>query len=609
MLRPLRFLLVYFFSWVLLFEAARVLFLVYNRGVAGNSSPATSLQSMWHGLRMDLSMAAYLLMPVCFLALASVAVSVLRKKTVCLVYTAIVLFLFLLITISDLQVFRQWGFRIDATPLKYLSSPKEAWASISHLPLFLYLIIFLLLYGLLFFLFDRMLKKNIELIQPGKRKLLQVVLILVFTGLLFVPMRGGFQLAPINQSSVYFSENNFANQAAINATWNFVHALMNRTDETKNPYADLERKKAELIAQSLLKQSGFSRKVLNNTHPNIILIIWESATSKALTARVDGQEVLPKFRQLIKEGLYFSNVYASGDRTDKGLAAVLSGYPALHSSSIIRTPNKSAKLAVLPQLFKNKGYATPFYYGGEINFANIKSYLYNAGIAPIVEKDAFEEGDLNSKWGAHDGVVARKLSTDLQNLKQPFFATWLTLSSHEPFETPVAPAFSAKNDVQKFLNSLHYSDQVISEFVAHCKQQPWWDSTLLIIVGDHGHVLPPSDKLHNYTIPMLWLGGALSERGVIDKVVSQLDLAATIAAQTNFAATRFPFSKNIFDSSYQPWAYFSFNNGFGFVQPGKAIVFDNIGKTNMVLQGDNNAGDYQKGKALQQFFYQDYLDK
>ena len=533
MLGRLKFLFYYFISWIVFFEIARLLFFLYHFGKTKSLSLSTFFQSFFYGLRMDLSMAAYILLPVCFFVILGVFVAFFRRSLIYKIYTALVLFFVLLIIAADLEIYGQWGFRMDATPLKYLNSPKEVWASISHLPVFWILILFVIVYGSIIYLFNQIIDRISFMDADNRYKIVSAFLVLVFSFLLIIPLRGGLQLAPINQSSVYFSTNNFANHAAINATWNFVHGVMNKTSSTENPYKFLPGEQAHNIVDSLYHSTGKFEKVINTEKPNVILVIWESFTDKVIHLSRNGTEVTPNFNALKKEGIYFSNIYASGDRTDKGLAAILSGYPALHSSSILRSVNKSVKLPVLSKFFKAKGYATPFYYGGEPAFANIKSYLANGDFNKIVEKNDFASKDLTSKWGAHDGVVAERFLKDLEKTSQPFFATWLTLSSHEPFETPVDAVFKGKDHATLFINSMHYSDSIINELVAQCKQKPWWNNTVLIIIADHGHPLPVStNKENDFKIPMLWLGGALVNRGVvIDKIASQIDLAKTLTAQ------------------------------------------------------------------------------
>jgi phosphoglycerol transferase MdoB-like AlkP superfamily enzyme len=609
-----KFILLYFLTWVIFFDLLRVVFLIYHWGKTKQLSFSTVLGSCWYGLRMDCSMAAYILIPVCLLVLLALVIPFFRKTGIYKIYTYIILFLVLIVSICDLEIYNEWGFRIDTTPLVFLSTPKEAFASISHLPLIWILLIFIGCFiGCL--LGFRYVLKRIFFQSQQKARIVTAFVVLVITLLLIIPIRGGLQLAPLNQSSVYFSTNNYANQAAINASWNLLHSLFSKGMSGKNPYqyATVERQKQ--VIDSLYKAgTGTTEQVISfpsGTPTNVIVIAWESFTEKATHISIGNEEVTPQFNRLKKEGIYFSNVYAVGDRTNKGIPAILSGYPSLPNTTIIHTPSKSGKLKVLSQLFKDRGYAAPFFYGGEPEFANIKSYLLHAGFDPIVSKSDFSSKDMNSKWGAHDGVVMNRVLDDLNKSKKPFFATWLTLSSHEPFETPVPVVFKGDDMESKFLNSLHYTDAVIGEFIDRCSKQPWWNNTIVIITGDHGHRLPdtghPAD---NFRIPLLWLGGALIKKGdSISRVMSQIDIAATLTKQAGFSENYFPFSKNMLDPSAKPWAFFCFNNGFGFVDSSGRVVFDNVGKQVIQLEGEAGPNQVEAGKIMQQYTYEDFLHK
>ncbi len=608
-----KFLLLFFLSWVIFFDLMRVVFLFYHFDKTTNLSFKTIISSFWYGLRMDLSVAAYIIVPVCLFVLLSLFIHFFRRLLIYKIYTFIILLLVALISFIDLEIYNQWGFRIDATPLKFLSTPREAFASISHLPLVFLSIIFITCYGLFYFCFKYIMKR-IFFQQQNKYSIATAVLLLLFMGSLIIPIRGGFQLAPLNQSGVYFSTNNYANHAAINASWNFLHSLVSKGALEKNPYRYLSTQRVKEVTDSLYKTGSPSEQVVNfssGSPTNVILIIWESFTAKALQISIDNKEVTPQFNRLKSQGIYFSNLYASGDRTNKGIPAILSGYPAMPNTTIIHSPAKSEKLPVLPRLFKEKGYYTPFFYGGEPEFANIKSYLLHSGFDPIIGKSDFAAKDMNSKWGAHDGVVMDRVFENLNNSTKPFFATWLTLSSHEPFETPVPAVFETGNNTGKFLNSLNYTDQVVGDFIDKCSKQAWWNNTIVIITGDHGHPLPESNnKAQDFRSPMLWIGGALNTKGiVIEKVVSQLDIAATLSKQAGIDPGVFPFSKNIFAATSKPWAFFTFNDGFGFVDSTGRLVYDNVGNLPILSEGKAGPKEIEAGKAMMQHIYEDFLTK
>jgi len=581
---------------------------------AKETSSSLVLQSLWFGLKMDLSMAAYLTALVCVFVITALFIPFFRRKNIYLIYTGIILFIQLLLIIMDAESYKAWGTRVDSTPLKYLSSPKEAWASINHLPLVLIFIGLIAIYLLLFWLFRKIISRSIILLANSKYRFVQALLILLFIGALIIPIRGGFQLSPLNQSSVYFCNNQYANNTAVNASWNFMFSVIQMNQLNKNLYEYMKNDEADAIVKPLFEAEGKIEQVINDSSSaktNVILIIWESFTEKVLNKTIDEKPVIKFFPELMKEGIYFSNCYSSGDRTDKGISAIISGYPALPKGSIVNYPEKTAKLQGLGNIFSSNGYSTQFYYGGEPEFMNIKSYLSGQKIQQLITKKDFKEADMNSKWGAHDGAVMKKLVNDIPQMRQPFFTSWLTLSSHEPFETPVPTVFNGNDKETKFLNSLHYTDSVVYSFINELKKMPSWKNTIVIISADHGHYLPITGKrADDYRIPILWLGGALKKQNVvIDKTVSQLDMAESLIKQLHFSKTIFPFSKNVFDSTSKHWAFFTYNDGIGFVTDSSRILFDNAGKRTVFEEGKTNPEHQKIAKALMQKLYTDLLKR
>ena len=572
------------------------------------------LQSLWFGLKMDLSMAAYLTVLVCVFVLAALFIPFFRKKWMYLIYTGIILFIQLLLIITDSESYKAWGTRVDSTPLKFLSTPKEAWASINHLPIVLIIIGLAVVYVLLFWLFRKIISRSIVLLANNKYRFLQALLILLFMGSLIIPIRGGFQLSPLNQSSVYFCNNQYANNAAVNPSWNFIFSVIQKGQLNGHLYQYMGNDEVNVIVNPLFDNLGKVEVVINDSgsvKSNVIVILWESFTEKVLNKSIDGKPVIKFFPELMKEGIYFSNCYSSGDRTDKGIGAVLSGYPALPKGSIVNYPEKTTKLQGLGKIFSDNGYTTQFYYGGEPEFMNIKSYLNGQKFQQLITKEDFKDADMNSKWGAHDDVVMKKIMNDIPKRKDPFFTTWLTLSSHEPFETPVKTVFNGNDKETKFLNSLHYTDSVVYSFINELKKMPSWKNTIVIISADHGHYLPVTGKrADDYRIPVLWLGGALKKQNsVIDETVSQLDMAGSLAEQLHFKTDPFPFGKNVFDSTSKHWAFFTYNDGIGFVTDSSRLLFDNAGKRTVFEEGRTNKEQERIAKALMQKVYTDFLKR
>ncbi|MEO7264590.1 MAG: sulfatase-like hydrolase/transferase [Ferruginibacter sp.] len=231
------------------------------------------------------------------------------------------------------------------------------WASVYNQPVFWILLGYIILVWAAIKIFNKFLQWGVSRLQQVSFKLLQIACLLIMGGLFIIPLRGGFQLAPINQSTVYFSQSNFANLAALNAPWNFIYSANHNVETGKNPFTFLENPSSKKITDSLFVSRGNDQYVLSDTgitKPNVILIVWESFTAKVIDSLYEGREITPRFNRLKNEGIYFSNIYASGDRTDKGIVAVLSGYPSQPTTSIVKVPSKAAKLPSLGKLIKRR---------------------------------------------------------------------------------------------------------------------------------------------------------------------------------------------------------------------------------------------------------------
>lgn len=610
-LNKIQFLAGYWLIWTGLFEAARAVFIVYNYKYRGAAEIPDLMTAFLSGLRMDISAATYIIAPCSLMMIPGAWMQAGKLKAMMKYYSYIVLIPVLLVILCDLPAYGAWGFRLDVTPLKYLKSPSEALASVSHLPVFTLLAATALAYYLLCRIFSLYINSKGSLLERDKNPTLSLLLILIFSGLLIIPARGGLQLAPLNQSSVYKSRHHFVNISSLNAPWNFIHSLGYGIQEDSNPFSNLPYSEAVSIRNSLFEEKGSLIRLIDSAkkRPNIILITWESFTYKALGLKRSEVPVVPHFEKMAREGLFFTDLYATGDRTEKGVLGILSGYPALPTVNMMRMAEKHNRLNTLPEVFSDYGYKSCFYYGGEIEFANMKSYLLEAGFSSIIDKNDFEERDLNSKWGAHDHVVASRIKSDLDSIKPPFFINWLTLSSHEPFETGMPEVIRGSDDESKFLNTLHYADSVIYDLIRYCQTKSWWDNTVIIIIGDHGHRMPATGKrADDFRTPMLWLGGALAEKGKINNsVMNQTDIASTLAGQLGMQST-FTWSKNMGRNNPNEWAYFTFKNGFGWVEPGKRLVYDNVGKRMIESEGMINNEILKKGFALQQLTYDDFLE-
>ncbi|MBL6445191.1 sulfatase-like hydrolase/transferase [Fulvivirga sp. 29W222] len=595
--------------WIIFFVAARVLFLIYNLNRTLEMSVGDILLSIIHGLRLDLSATGYfLLIPGLFIVFTTYFKP--RILNILLTgYTLILLVLCSLVIVTDLEMYTHWGFRLDATPLLYIG--EDTPLAISGWSLFLLILLWTVLLSISLLVYKKLTLKKIKDLPTCDWKVSLVMLMI--TALMIAPIRGTVGVAPINTGMVYFHNSNiYANHAAINVVWNTGYAL-SKSDRLKYPDNFLDAAKTTRYFDELYTSQGHPVKLLNSELPNIVIIIMESFTYSFIEPMGGIPGVAPNFSNLSREGILFDHMYASGDRTDKGIVSILSGYPSQPVSSIIKYPKKTQNLPYLNLKLEKSGYHTTFTYGGNIDFANFRSYLSNAQFDDITHSDDFPEELNNSKWGVHDGPVFDRFFTEVNEAKSPFFKVMLSLSSHEPFDVPMETVFEGNDEKSKFMNSAHYADRCLGKFIEDAKKSEWWDNTLIVITADHGHSLPNNQGVSNpdrFRIPMLWLGGALAVKDtVVHNFASQTDIPNTILGQITQPDADFKFSRNVLDSTNRDFAVYVYNNGYGFIDSTKLVVYDNTGERYMKKSGVKDEKDLELGKAYMQTLYNDFNDR
>ena len=596
--------------WVVFFVVGRIVFLVFHFNLTSNLSLSELFTILFLGLRMDLAMAGdWLLLTGIFLTLSILIPG--SNKTICYLNNGLVVFLVIassLIIVADMELYRHWGFRMNTTPLFYISA--EAAGSISLLTYVVLLFNFLVLTcGFLWFYFKRISWRFLSLKPANKTWSLAMLLL---TAALIIPIRSGFGVAPLNTGMVYFHKTKaYPNHAGINVVWNFFRSVTARS-EKRYPSDFFDAEQTGKVKTAMMVTHQPAPGLLSREKPNIIIIILESFTSKIIAPLGGLQEVTPNLNALVHEGILFDHFYASGDRTDKGIISVLSGYPAQPRTSIIKYPEKTQSLPHLSETFSKLGYHTSFTYGGNISFANMESYLTTSGFDHITEDDDFDSKLNNSKWGVHDQYVFGHVLHELDTANAPFFSVMLSLSSHEPFDVPLDPPFRKGNDdVSLFLNAAHYTDKSLGEFIREGKSKSWWDNTLIIITADHGHRLPnleESNDKERFKIPMLWLGGVLNKRDtVIHTLSSQTDIAATLLGQVGADGGKFTFSKNILAPDVNPFAVYVFQNGYGYIGPKSETIYDF--DFNNYIRKESTEENLEWGKAYMQALFTDYNNR
>ncbi|OQY00011.1 MAG: hypothetical protein B6I24_00950 [Bacteroidetes bacterium 4572_128] len=600
----LKYIFLFSLFWLLIFFISKILFLIYQFEFSKEIQFLDLLGIFFYGMPLDISMISYLLIIPFLFFIFNFSSNENFIRNFLKIYNIIFIFISLFLIVFNLELYRNWGFHIDSTILLYIKTPKEMMASVDLLTSFKAIFLLVFLFSFFIIIYNKIFKNfNFE-----KNNFPKALIMFVLFLLLIIPIRGGIGIAPVNIGTVYFHKEKFINHSAVNVIWNFMYSISKIGKHKKVKF--FEEKEAKKIFSDLYEKNLENDFVLKDPNPNIVFIILESFTAKVIESLDGKKRVTPNFKNLQKDGIFFKNFYANGDRSDKGIVSILSGYPAQATTSIIKFTKKTENLPFISKDLKKLNYKSSFYYGGDINFANLKSYFVNGEFDEIISKKDFSSEFHNSKWGVHDHLLFEKFFEDISKEKEKFFKVLFTLSSHEPFDVPMKKVFHGDDEENRFLNSVYYTDKCIGDFFDKIKKTKFWGNTLFILLADHGSRLPGNTanfEIKKFHIPMLWLGGVLKKKDtIINLFSSQTDIAKTLMSQLNIENKNYFFSKNIFSRESKSFSFYTFNDGFAFINDENQIIFDNIKKDFLLKNGINFKENEKKGKAYFQILNNDF---
>lgn len=591
-----------FLYFVLIFLFQKVVFLLIHSSAGGGISENDIFEVLYHGLPLDLSMSGYLTVLPALVLIMSIWLRPDITTGIYSIYFGIVLTLIAIVGVVDIIVYPFWGFHFDSTVFLYLQNPKGTLASATGLQLLIGIVsiaayAFVLIVGYKYIIRAQVLKLTVP-----KSIIKTAPVLLLLAAILFLPIRGGVTVSTMNIGKVYFSDRIFLNHAAINPQFNLMYSFF-KSDDFASQYQFFEKAEAEAVFARLNDQprNDSIARLLNTDKPNIILFMLESFSADVALDSV----VAPNMSRFAKEGILFSNFYANSFRTDRGIVSILSGYPAHPTVAIIKYPQKTESLGAIPKSLKEAGYDNmSFYYGGDADFANMRSYFVGGcGISNVVSDKDFPLSERLTKWGAPDKFLLDKLYNDLTTKEQkaPFFKTVLTLSSHEPFDVAVT-----EFDVP-FLNAVNYTDNCLGDFVKKLKATDLWKNTLLIFLADHAMQSYPqglnNSDAERFHIPMIWIGGAVKDTTVVSDYGSQNDLAATLLSQLKIKHDNFKFSKDMLNDKVHKFAFYSYVNGFTMTDASGTVTYDNDSRRVI-----NQSGNTELEKDAKAFFQTMYMD-
>lgn len=599
-----------FIASLFIFMVFKAVFLLANFKLFEGIGMTDIWAILRHGLSMDMAVSGYVtLIPG---ILFTVALFIGTKGII----DRLLKIYFLIISITagavatlDSYLYSFWLFKLDVTPFFYFfSSPSAAMASIEPRQyvagLLTWIILSLAAYCLLYISGIKLTGEIAAL--HGKQRTQSAAVMTILILLLFIPIRGGFTVSTMNPSRAYFSNDTRLNHAAVNPLFSLLYSVSHQ-DKPEKRYRYMNDDEANKIFLTLTETETDSLTSLltTNNRPDIYIIILESFSSH-LFPSLGGEQIAIRLDSIARTGLLFTNIYASGIRTDRGIPAILSAYPALPSSGIMKYVRKSEHIPSLPKKLKDEaGYRTTYYYGGDINFTNMNAYLVSAGFDRIISDRDFSMSEKLSKWGVHDKPLFEKAGSELSSCDSghPHLKVIQTSSSHEPFDVDYDDN-GRFND--KRAKAFAYADFHAAEFIDRIYQSPAWKNALILLVPDHYGAYPEiDDPVQRHRIPVIMTGGALKSKGTVQTVGGQPDLVATLLSAMGLKHSEFPFSHDIFNSRSPHFAFFTSPSYMGFITDSDTLLYDL--ESGRLLRGNDT--NLPRAKAYLQTLSNDFSQR
>jgi len=576
---------------LVLFATMRVIFIVkyWSLVTLGEIPFKEILKGFWSALPLDIATASFMLALPAIYMFVTLAIN---KDTL---FAPLRWFFYLLVAVynlaafGDIGIYGEWRTKLSYRALMYLENPSEV-INTAETEQTLLLIV---LWSIFTVLFCWLYTKYVEPQNPESNReeskpnvfVMSGSFVLV-VGLLFLGMRGGFNEIPITSSKVYYSSHKLANEMCVNPAYYLVENILNsKKVESRAHFNYMDFESAKKRVEGLHQVDCDSTiSILKMERPNIMVILLESWSADLIESLGGEPGITPNFRDLEKDGLLFTNIYASANRSQHAMSSLFGGLPGMPVTTITNHPDKYYAVPSLVKKMDSIGYYTSFYFGGELNYGNILSYLRYNEFDEIVEAKDINEGYFKGKLGYHDADVMPWYAEQVSKHPQPFFSTLFTQSTHSPYDYPKMFEEIEWPKIEKqYVNSGHYTDIAIKMFMEKARRQDWYDSTLFIFVADHSHASYKNHRMESFDhhkIPMLIYGEPLQDslRGkTFDAICGNTDLPAMIMAQLGLSHDEFIWSKNMFGLCYRPFAFFELNNGLGWKTPEGEFVYSNTG--------------------------------
>ncbi|WP_367364166.1 LTA synthase family protein [Candidatus Tisiphia endosymbiont of Nedyus quadrimaculatus] len=500
--------------------------------------------------------------------------------------------LLIFIAIAEITFWDEFGVRFNFIAVDYLIYTHEIIGTVKESLPYIEILLGIIIITLLIVFFLRKYIIDQASTLNGKKHIFCVIMLFLFSLLAF-----NFY----NPNKIAFNYNKYAIELAKNGPYEFCSAYFNNSLDYNSFYPVIDKKRAfDIVRSNLSKdkqiflndatiEQNIRANSSNNKKYNIIFITVESLSSEFMGKFGNQQNITPNLDRLADESIFFTNLYAVGTRTVRGLEAITLSVPPTPGSSIIRRPDNQS-LFNIGTIFKNEGYVINFVFGGYSYFDNFANYFHGNGYN-IVDRGNLKSNEISFSniWGvADEDILIKSLELADQSHKEgkPFFSLIMTVSNHRPYTFTEGridlPSGSGRNAAVK------YTDYAIGKFLELAKTRPWFNNTIFVITADHcassaGKTDLPINKYH---IPLLIYAPNILKPQIIDSLASQIDIAPTIFGLLNFSYNSKFFgqdmlnipAKRAFISTYQLLGFMKDNHLVILSPQGQPKTYKLVGK-------------------------------
>ncbi|MCF8364465.1 MAG: sulfatase-like hydrolase/transferase [Bacteroidales bacterium] len=570
------------FIALVLFWLSRLFFLLFNVQYFSDLSLQEVFRILFFGLRFDF--AGLLMLNAPFLILMALPLPVRCHK----MWRAFAGFLFfagnilgLMVNFMDSVYFRFTQKRMTGDIFQFAGEDVDL---IGLMPQFIhdywpYQLTFLL-FSILLVVFSLRVKYRPVSRQP--RRILnfsiQAIGFLISAAVIIIGVRGGFQLKPINIISAGKVTEARNTALVLNTPFTIIKTLNQKTLVRKNYFPDAE---CQAIFNPEMNMSK-TDSVSGSFNPkNVIILIIESLSSEHIGAFNQNREgylgFTPFLDSLIEHATVFRG-FANGKQSIEGIPSILASLPGLMDRPYINSAYAGNKINSLASLLKMMNYTTAFYHGGTNGTMDFDGFADISGFDDYYGRTEYNnEKDFDGNWGIFDEPFYKYLAENLTRTKQPFFATFFSLSSHHPYTIPDKYYGKFREGRLEIQQAVMYADYSLGTFFKESSKLPWYNETLFVITADHtseAYFDEYQTRVGMYEIPLIFYAPGMEIQNMHGKTASQVDILPTILELLNFEEPFISFGNRLFSKTENSFAVNYINGVYQILQDGFVLQFD-----------------------------------